>query len=164
MNQVRASQPVSVFTWILSDTETTSSPPAIIKNHQETDETLFSNFSASTRAVIGSCLAAIQCLETEAETDCVRLSELCYSQGPAQSQSPALPSRLGLECRVENILCHVETSGREEDRAACDDKFDLCRSDQSAFSKKGDSGHFNATMMGEYYTIDDVHSHNFSPL
>ena len=40
----------------------TSSQHPVVKNKQET---IFSDFSVTTRAVIGSCLQAIECLETK---------------------------------------------------------------------------------------------------
>ena len=80
---------------------------------------VFANFSVASRAVIGSCLAAIRCLETS--EDCVSLSELCHSMGDPGAQPSGLAVRTDLlECRIENILCRVEA------RQGCQQRFDQC--------------------------------------
>ena len=132
----------------LLDTETTT-PPPMMKNSTHSG-TLFSNFSASSRAVIGSCLSAIRCLETKAEVECRDLEEVCYGQGPAPSEVPSLVSRVGLECRIENILCHVEGPA-----SICDDKLDLCRSAESQVSNEDDS-EINTTTLGECYNTKSL--------
>lgn len=103
---------------------------------------IFSNFSVASRAVIGTCLAAIRCLETsQTGADCLRLSELCHTEGrPAAPPSGLAVTRSLLECRIENILCQVE-AGQD-----CQHKFDQCAASQSP---RGETDMFN-TIMGEY--------------
>ena len=103
---------------------------------------IFSNFSAASRAVIGSCLAAIRCLETDqgGEAECVPLSELCHTEGRPGGEASGLEvSRALLECRIEKILCQVE-AGQD-----CDQRFDQCAASPSLLSQ---SEMFN-TIMGE---------------
>ena len=124
----------------------------VVKNKQQ--ETVFSDFSVTTRAVIGSCLQAIQCLgsgsvEKRMDTsNCQNLFSVCHSEGPGAVDSRTISmTRHNVECRLENILCHVQV-GREEDRT-CQDKYDTCRdteigNDEDSGDK--DANNFNSTM------------------
>lgn len=92
---------------------------------QDTDQpTVFSDFSARVRAVIGSCLAAITCMEKSqrrprAEGEgCGGLASVCL--GPGSSSGPV--SRQELECRVEEILCQNTDPGPD----TCSDNYHRC--------------------------------------
>ena len=91
---------------------------------KQKDEQIFSNFSVETRTIIGSCLEAIQCIEEKDNAKCFELSQICHSKGP-QPTSVGLPvTRQNLECRIENILCHIDhalTSQR------CQEKYADCK-------------------------------------
>ena len=96
-------------------------PPPEVMDLMDNTET-FANFSAASRAVIGSCLAAIQCLETS-EEDCASLAELCHSKGRPPAEPSGLPVSRGLlECRIEEILCSGEAGGGQQ----CRQRFDQC--------------------------------------
>ena len=109
---------------------------------------IFSDFSASTRAVIGSCLAAIQCLQTQGE--CRQLFQLCHTQGPgALDEEDVLEqvamSEHSVECRIENILCHVK---QDEN---CQEQYGDCRNQDPDSRNSVEQDSFNA--MGEYLLI-----------
>ena len=118
-------------------------PPVMEANREETE--IFSNFSAASRAVIGSCLAAIRSLETsQGQADCLPLSELCHTEGRPGAAASNLPVvRRLLECRVEKILCQVE------DGQDCGERLDHCQVSQSP---PGQSDKFTA-MMGKFSVL-----------
>ena len=131
------------------ETTTTISPLSIMEARPQADleETeIFSNFSVASRAVIGSCLAAIRCLETsEAGSDCLRLSEVCHTKGrPGAPASGLAVSRSLLECRIDNVLCQGEADEAGQD---CQQRFDQCATSQSPGGGT-EKSQFN-TMLGE---------------
>ena len=131
------------------ETTTTISPLSIMEARPQADmeETeIFSNFSVASRAVIGSCLAAIRCLETsEAGSDCLRLSEVCHTKGrPGAPASGLAVSRSLLECRIDNVLCQGEADEAGQD---CQQRFDQCATSQSPGGET-EKSQFN-TMLGE---------------
>ena len=128
---------------IISDPVASSTSHPVMTNNQQQ---IFSDFSASTRAVIGSCLATIQCLQTQG--DCGQLFQLCHTQGPGALPSDGdvlervAMSEHSVECRIENILCHVK---QDEN---CQEQYQDCRSQEPDSRNNVEQDSFNA--MGEY--------------
>ena len=102
----------------VSDPVSTQHP--VVSNNQQQ---IFSDFSADTRAIIGSCLASIQCLQTS--DNCLDLFNLCHTQGPGAVAREMLEkvdvTEHSVECRIENILCHVKQD------EVCLEQYQACR-------------------------------------
>ena len=107
-----------------ADSDFAEEATAVTLGHSTDQPTVFSDFSARVRAVIGSCLAAITCVEKSqrrprAEGEgCGGLASVCL--GPGSSRGPA--SRQELECRVEEILCENTDPGAD----TCRDTYHRC--------------------------------------
>ena len=90
---------------------------------KQKDEQIFSNFSVETRTIIGSCLEAIQCIEDDKNSQCLELSDICHSKGPQPTNVGPPLTRQKLECRIENILCHIDKTLSSE---KCLEKYEKC--------------------------------------
>ena len=105
-----------------ADSDFAEEATAVTLGHSTDQPTVFSDFSARVRAVIGSCLAAITCVEKSqrrprAEGEgCGGLASVCLGPG----RGPA--SRQELECRVEEILCENTEPGAD----TCRDTYHRC--------------------------------------
>ena len=91
---------------------------------KQKDEQIFSNFSAETRTIIGSCLEAIQCIEEKDNSQCTDLSEICHSKGPQPTNVVPPVTQQNLECRIENILCHIDQTLTSQ---KCQEKYKNCK-------------------------------------
>ena len=91
---------------------------------KQKDEQIFSNFSVETRTIIGSCLEAIQCIEEKENFQCRDLSEICHSKGPQPAPAKTPVTRQDLECRIENILCHIDNT---YPTLKCQEKYENCK-------------------------------------
>ena len=91
---------------------------------KQKDEQIFSNFSVETRTIIGSCLEAIQCIEEKNNFLCTNLSDICHSKGPQPTNVSPPVTKQNLECRIENILCHIDETLRSQ---KCQEKYEDCK-------------------------------------
>ena len=81
------------------------------------------------------------------DSNCQNLFSVCHSEGPgAVDERTISMTRHNVECRLENILCHVQV-GREED-STCQDKYGSCRDAEIEDVDDGNqNGHnFDSTM------------------